>query len=223
MYIYMMLVITKFMHGKLFLFPYVLNDPKIFSEWKKWRRKKRKKEKENWKKKKKKKEGKRGLNNINKNRIITNENTYLPVIPQLLLLLVAFGPLWVTPWICFLLCQRQSASRWLFSWVQLQGVCPWSPHASGLLQWTLHVHVILVEPTEDKLLYADILCKTKGSDSPHNNVWTSKTSYFFQEEVIWWSQAVLFDGDSTVCTCRQTVVAHMESHEGECLSWSSEE
>ena len=41
-----------------------------------------------------------------------------------------------------------------------------------------------VEPTEDKLLYADILCKTKGSDCPHNNVCTSKTSYFFREEVI---------------------------------------
>ena len=56
MYIYMMLVITKCMHGKLFLFPNVLNGPKMFSEWKKWRKKERK-NKNKIEKKKREKEG----------------------------------------------------------------------------------------------------------------------------------------------------------------------
>ena len=142
------------------------------------------------KKKKKEEEERKGLNNINKNRIITNENTYLPVIPQLLLL-VAFGPLWVTPWICFLLCQCQSASRWLFSWVQLQGVCPWSPHAAGLLQWTLHVHVILWNPLRTSCFMLTFCVRQRDQTVPTTMFVLLKLPIFFGKKS--------FDGPSLFC------------------------
>ena len=44
-YIHMMLVITKFMHGKLFLFPNVLMVPEYSRNGKKKKKKKKKKEK----------------------------------------------------------------------------------------------------------------------------------------------------------------------------------